>query len=163
MKIIYHCYGGAHSSITAASVHLGWLPTDRIPSTRELHDLPYFDRTIQKDHGNIRFMGNDDFGNQVYVVGRRNMSHIFENMSYGLVDIYGLTGKIYLINVMPCVNWKMVIGGFTSRKLGITPLGRPIITAGVKYSYWQIVSLVQRIKVCLASDNGRVDLVREEK
>ncbi|HYF92886.1 MAG TPA: DUF3189 family protein [Symbiobacteriaceae bacterium] len=30
-KIIYYCYGAAHSSITAANLHLGHLPLDRRP------------------------------------------------------------------------------------------------------------------------------------
>lgn len=152
MKIIYHCYGGAHSSITAASIHLGWLPTDRVPSTEELVSLPYFDRPVGKDHGNIRFMGKDEFKNEVYVTGRRNASRVFENMAYGVSQIYGLgSNDVRLVSVMPYVNWKMMLGGFTSRKLMITSIGRPIILAGVKYSYWQIVTLVQRVKttICL--------------
>ncbi|HPZ72110.1 MAG TPA: DUF3189 family protein, partial [Peptococcaceae bacterium] len=32
MKIIYNCYGGAHSSVTAAALHLGLLPEAR-PAT----------------------------------------------------------------------------------------------------------------------------------
>jgi hypothetical protein len=31
MKIIYHCYGGTHSSVIAAAIHLGLLPEDRVP------------------------------------------------------------------------------------------------------------------------------------
>ncbi|HBC94637.1 MAG TPA: hypothetical protein DCZ10_17500, partial [Pelotomaculum sp.] len=26
MKVIYHCHGGTHSSVTAAAIHLGMLP-----------------------------------------------------------------------------------------------------------------------------------------
>lgn len=154
MKIIYHCYGGAHSSVTAASLHLGWLPTDRLPTDEELKALPYFDRPVGKDHGNIRFMGKDEFNNDIYVLGRRNESKVVENIAAGLFQVYGISTDDYrLINVMPYVNWKMVVGGFSSRKLLITPFGRPIIIAGVKYSYWQILSLVQSVKVCIASNN----------
>lgn len=154
MKIIYHCFGGAHSSVTAASLHLGWLPKDRLPTTEELKALPYFDRPIGQDHGNIRFMGRDEFDNDIYVIGRRNESRVFENMTYGLVQVFGLSEDNFkLVNVMPYVNWRMVVGGYSSRKLKITAIGRPIIIAGVKYAYWQIVSLVQKVKVCIASDN----------
>lgn len=155
MKIIYHCYGGAHSSVTAACLHLGWLPTDRLPSAEELIALPYFDRPIGKDHGNIRLMGKDEFGNDICVIGRRNEAKVFENMAAGIFQVYGFPQEDYhLINVMPYVNWKMVVGGFSSRKLLITSLGRPIIIAGVKYAYWHIVSLVQSVKVCIASNNN---------
>lgn len=154
MKIIYHCFGGAHSSVTAAALHLGWLPKDRLPTTEELKDLPYFDRPIGKDHGNIRFMGKDEFNNEIFVIGRRNESRTFENMAYGLINVFGLSGDGFrLVNVMPYVNWKMVLGGYTSRRLLITAIGRPVIMAGVKHAYWHIVSLVQKVKVYIASDN----------
>ncbi|HCX78095.1 MAG TPA: hypothetical protein DG577_01645, partial [Firmicutes bacterium] len=41
--MIYHCYGGAHSSVTAAAVHVGLLARDKTPSRLELVSLPYFD------------------------------------------------------------------------------------------------------------------------
>lgn len=154
MKIIYHCYGGAHSSVTAAAIHLGWLPTDRLPETEDLKKIPYFDRPTAEDHGHIRFMGDDQYGNEVFVVGRRNVSSIFEKMAKGLVDIYRPEEKdLVFFDVMPYVNWMMVLGGFISRKLGIALIGRPVIMAGVLHSYWQIVSFVQRVKVCTASNN----------
>lgn len=152
MKIIYHCYGGAHSSVTAAAVHLGWLPSDRLPATDELNNLPYFDRPVTQDHGNIRYIGTDDSGNEIFIVGRRNASRIFENLAAGLLEIYAQPKEQFIfIDVMPYVNWKMVLGGFTSRRLGWAWFGRPVIMAGVRYSYWSIVSLVQRVKVCMAS------------
>lgn len=147
MKIIYHCYGGAHSSVTASSIHLGWLPMDRMPENEELLKVPYFDRPIDKDHGHIRFMGYDEYNNEIYCVGRRNSKRILENVCYGISDIYGLNEKdVRLVDVMPYVNIKMVIGGFTSRRLHITPIGRPIIIYGVKSSYWKIVNMVKRVK-----------------
>lgn len=147
MKIIYHCYGGAHSSVTAAAVHLGWLPTDRIPNTLELMNIPYFDRPISDDHGQIRLMGIDEFRNEVFVIGRRNEHIAFENIAKGLIELYKLSDKRYIfVNVMPYVNWKMVLGGFTSRRLGWTQFGRPVIIKGVQHSYWKIVSMVQSVK-----------------
>ena len=152
MKIIYHCYGGAHSSVTAAAVHLGWLPTDRLPDKTELTRLPYFDRTTDEDHGHIRFMGPDNYGNEIFILGRRNCAKIFENMAKGLLEVFGEPKDEYLFfNVMPYVNWKMVLGGYTSRRLGITNFGRPIILAGVLASYWKIVSFVQRVIVTAAT------------
>jgi len=156
MKIIYHCYGGAHSSVTAAAVHLGWLPTDRLPEAMELKNLPYFDRTTGKDHGYIRLMGCDRYGNEIFILGRRNCAKIFENMAKGLVTVFGESKDEYhFFDVMPYVNWKMVFGGFTSRKLGITYIGRPIILAGVLASYWKIVSFVQRVVVTTATKSDK--------
>lgn len=153
MKIIYHCYGGAHSSVTAAAVHLNWLPTDRLPEPGELKDIPFFDQQINKDHGYLRFMSCDEYDNEIYIVGRRNCAEVFSNMARGLVKVFDQDEDEYLLfNVMPYVNWKMVLGGYTSRRLGITAIGRPIIVAGVIDSYWKIVSFVQRVKVTTASE-----------
>ena len=46
MKIIYHCYGGSHSSVIAAALHLGLLAKDRIPNETELMAIPYFDKPL---------------------------------------------------------------------------------------------------------------------
>ncbi|MFZ5639724.1 MAG: DUF3189 family protein [Bacillota bacterium] len=148
MKIIYHCYGGAHSSVTAAAVHLGWLPTDRIPSEDMIASLPLFDQQTNKDHGHIRLLGIDEDNREIYVAGRRNAAQIFENMVTGVTGILDRpVGEIRLVNVMPYVNWKMVFGGYTSRRLGVIKIGRPVVLTGIRYSYLKIVSLVHQVKM----------------
>jgi hypothetical protein len=148
MKIIYHCYGGAHSSVTAAAVHLGWLPTDRIPSEDMIASLPLFDQQTNKDHGHIRLLGIDEDNREVYVTGRRNAAQIFENMVTGVTGILDRpVSEIRLVNVMPYVNWKMVFGGYTSRRLGVIKIGRPVVLTGIRYSYLKIVSLVHQVKM----------------
>ena len=57
MIIIYRCYGGTHSSVMAASIHLELLPGDRKPAGKELLALPYFDRQNGADFGKIFYMG----------------------------------------------------------------------------------------------------------
>ena len=136
MKIIYHCYGGSHSSVTAAAIHLGLLSADKIPSGDELKNIPFYDRQVGNDHGLLRYMGNDEHGNQVYIIGRRNSSRILENMYQGLLQIYGINQReVLTVNVMPYVNWRMVIGGFLSRKVGFIRLGRPIVGIGTRDAY----------------------------
>jgi hypothetical protein len=41
MKIIYCCYGGSHSSVTAAAIHLDMLPLTRKPTSAELLSIPF--------------------------------------------------------------------------------------------------------------------------
>lgn len=148
MKIIYHCYGGAHSSVTAAAVHLGWLPTDRIPSEEMIASLPLFDQQTNKDHGHIRLLGIDENYHEIYVAGRRNFALVFENMVTGFTEMLERPlEEIRLVNVMPYVNWKMILGGYTSRRLGVIKIGRPIVLKGIRYSYLKIVSLVHQVKM----------------
>jgi len=148
MKIIYHCFGGAHSSVTAAAVHLGWLPTDRIPTEEMIASLPLFDQNTNEDHGHIRLLGIDENNNEIYIAGRRNAARLFENIVTGITDIFERPAdEIRLVNVMPYVNWKMVFGGYTSRRLGVIKIGRPVVLTGIRYSYLKIVSLVHQVKI----------------
>lgn len=153
MKIVYHCYGGAHSSVVAAGVHLGHVPTDRIPTTAEFQRLNLFDVTVGKDHGLIRFMGRDEYGNEIYTMGRRNAGKQISGVLCGLAEIIGAPGDLVMVDVLAYVNWLMMVGGYTSRKLGLVKLGRPVVIWGVQRFFWDIVNVVMKIKLTVASDN----------
>ena len=117
MNIVYHCFGGAHSSVTAAAIHLGWLPVTKMPTFEELMKIPYFDVQIGEDRGVFRYLGEDENLNRVFIIGRRNLKDNFEKLVYGLAGIYDRKEEFLLINTMPLINWKMVLGGYLSRGL----------------------------------------------
>ncbi len=147
MKIIYHCYGGAHSSVTAAFVHLGRLPEDRPPSPKELVSLPLFDRQEAGDHGRLIFLGSDEMGNQIYLVGRRGRAEVLEGVFSGLTAIFGIAdGDYLLVDVMGSVNLAMMFGGYLSRRLGWELVGRPLVAFGTRAAYWKIVKTVHAVK-----------------
>lgn len=155
LKIIYHCFGGSHSSVTAAAIHVGILPVDRIPTREQLEQVPYFDRQVNKDHGHLRLMGIDEYDNEIYIIGRRNTHKEFESIIMNLAELFEFADDIHLVNCMPYVNWKMVVDGYTSRRLKLVSIGRPIIVKGVQYSYLKIASLVQNVKVQIAAANKK--------
>lgn len=147
MKIIYNCFGGAHSSVTAAAIHVGLLADTRVAGPEELLNLPYFDAQVGKDHGRIRFMGFDCRGNEVYITGKENLGIFYERIMQHLLALSGEKQKDYVfINTMPYVNLWMVIGGYLSRRLGLKSLGRPIVIYGTRKSYWKFVHLVNLVK-----------------
>lgn len=146
MNIIYHCFGGAHSSVTAAAIHLGWLETSKKPTFEELMQIPYFEVQIDEDHGIFRYMGEDEKHNKVFILGRRNLKGNFEKIVYGLAKIYGRKDDFLLIDTMPYVNWKMIIGGSLSRGLESPKLGRKIVLQGVQDSFFTYVAFVEKIK-----------------
>lgn len=149
MKIIYHCFGGSHSSVTTAAIHLGLLEKNRIPTGENLMRIPFFDRQTSEDHGIFRFMGLDEGKNEVYIIGRRNFKN-FEPLLRGLIELMGIRQEeIILINTMPHVTWTMMLGGFLSRKLGWIKLGRPIVIHGTKRAYSNFHNLVDRVKVMI--------------
>lgn len=147
MKLIYHCYGGAHSSVVAASLHVGLLAKDRSPTLEELLELPYFDIPRGKDHGQLQYFGTDEKGYEVYNLGRRNAAKQIESVLLGSKSVFPeITGETILVDVLGYVNWIMVLGGYTSRKLGITRIGRPVVSVGTQKSFWKLVALVEQVK-----------------
>ena len=147
MKLLYYCYGGSHSSVTAAAIHLGILPSDRIPSAEEFLSVPYFDGQVKEEHGEYKFMGNDDKGNEIYVVGVENFGGLFERLFYGTTSLFGIPDNEYeLINSLEYVNNLMRLGGYLSRRMGLVSLGRPVVIKGTQAAYWEFVRLVDRVK-----------------
>lgn len=147
MKIIYHCFGGSHSSVTAAALHLGLLPKHRLPTYDELMSLPYFDKTNDDDFGSIRFMGIDEFGNDVYVLGKKSLGDRFTRILTGVAGLLGCQDKVLVVNTMNQVNWSMKLGGFTSRRLGIVFLGRPVVTRGTQSAFYHLLNTVETTKL----------------
>jgi len=145
MKVIYHCFGGSHSSITAAAIHLGLLPRDRLPAAAELMSLPYFDARSRGEEGEIKYLGTDPFNNDVYAAGKKNLGARFEALLYDLTTALGLPRQgLLLLNTSPFVNPLMVLGGFTSRRLGMTTPGRPLVLLGSRRAYFSLVAFVDR-------------------
>lgn len=153
MKIIYHCFGGSHSSVVAAALHLGLLNRDKLPTPDELMSLPYFDKTNNDDFGSIRLVGNDEYGNQIYVLGKKSMGNRYARMLEGVAEILGARNQLLAVNCMSRVNWFMKLGGFTSRRLGAAALGRPVLEKGTVDAFFKLVNLVEitRFKVMAGS------------
>ncbi|MGI5921399.1 MAG: DUF3189 family protein [Syntrophomonadaceae bacterium] len=143
MKIIYHCFGGSHSSVTAAALHLGLLEKHRPPTQDELMSLPYYDKTSNNDFGRIHFMGVDEYGNEVYVLGKKSLGDRFSHILTGVAEILGEANQIIVVNTMDRVNLSMKLGGFTSRRMGISFLGRPVVVRGTKNAFFDLVNLVE--------------------
>lgn len=147
MKIIYHCYGGAHSSVTAAAIHLGVFPENRVPTREEFLAVPFYDCQEADEHGHFFFMGQDEAGHEVFLIARRSRPRVLENIFAGMAGIFSIPPDDYcLVNVMGKVNLTMKLGGFLSRRWGVVRVGRPIVTLGTQAAYFQMVKLVQRVK-----------------
>lgn len=144
MKIIYHCFGGTHSSVTAAAAHLGRLPRDRSPRPGELLSIPFFDTRERDDHGTITLMGIDEKDNHVYFAGQRGRPDLLENIINGLARNFAIpTGDYKLVNVMHKINISMRLGGTMSRRFRWVDAGRPLVTLGTVWAYPSIINLVR--------------------
>lgn len=151
MRIVYACYGGAHSSAVAAWIHLGKLPLDRIPSAEEILRVPKYDRTLAGDFGRARLAGRDEWGNEVYVLGRGPCAKPVERaLESGFRMAGGDGAELMIVNTLTCVNLSMRVGGFLSRRLGWTGIGRPIVLWGTLKAYPRLARLVRTTKGRLA-------------
>lgn len=148
MKIIYHCYGGTHSSVLAAALHLGIFQEKRFPSYKELLRCPYFDKVKNEDVGKIFFMGKDEKGNEIYILGCRNAGALVEKILQEISEIMGINfpGEILLVSTMQSLNILLKLGGFFSRQLNLVTLGRLLLIPGCRLSYGKICNVVRGVK-----------------
>lgn len=147
MKVIYSCYGGAHSSPVAAAIHLGLLPEDRVPEPGALMRIPRFDRVGSEAHGRAELMGKDASGREVYVLARGPAGKAVERAFFSGAALAGADpAEFFLVDTLACVNLSMRVGGFLSRRLGWTALGRPIVLWGTRRAYARLVRLVRETK-----------------
>lgn len=130
MIIVYHCYGGTHSSVTAAAIHLNKLSPS--VDVNDLLNLPLFDRLDAADWGRLFYHGTDEFGNLIYTMGRGRHYKIIECFFQSMENtfFYKLIDDIVFIDTLPYVNIKMRIGGFLSRRLKFISLGRKLTALG---------------------------------
>jgi len=147
MDIIYHCVGGAHSSVIAAAIHLGLLPEDRKPTLEEILNIPFFDTLSKQEQGKIILRGIDKKNNRVFTLSRQFAPRL---VLPAIEDAYQLGGgqlsNLLLISTMSSVNWLMKLGGFSSRRLHLVAFGRPIVAYGTLKAYDQILQLVAKTK-----------------
>lgn len=162
MKVIYSCYGGAHSSPVAAAIHLGTLPQDRVPSAEVLLSVHRFDRTTSRDHGLAEFIGLDSKGHEVYVLARGPGSKTVEKAFFSGCCIAAGPGAfnegdggVLFVDTLQCVNWSMRVGGLLSRGFGWVFVGRPLVVWGTQRAYNQLVELVRTTKLRLDEIRSR--------
>lgn len=150
MRIIYNCFGGSHSSVTAAAIHLELLPETRIATNEEFLKLPYYDAQVACDHGRIRFMGWDPSGNEIYISSKRGLGGNYKKIMSLILGLLDKTEEeVIFIDTMPYVNIWMMIGGFLSRRWGWNKFGRAIVLFGTRQSYFRFNHLVHLVKAGL--------------
>ena len=156
MKVIYHCYGGAHSSVIAAAIHLNQMNPEEKPSPHDLLKCAYFDEVPQEKLGVIHFLGEDEEGHQIYNMGCGASGAIVERALPDILKIYGESAHdLYMVDTLKCVNSLMRLGGYISRRLKLVPLGRPLVLKGSIMAYPRLAGLVARVKEDLSQRQQR--------
>lgn len=148
MIFIYCCYGGAHSSPVAAAIHIGKLDLIRIPTAQEIYNIKYYDKVDSTERGKLLYMGDDQSGNKIYVLGRGNEKvGIEQAIKSGFALAGASQGDLVFIDTLSVVNLIMRIGGFLSRKLKLIFIGRPLVIWGTQKAFMQLVKIVEQTKI----------------
>ncbi|AAK78429.1 hypothetical protein BJV85_003568 [Clostridium acetobutylicum] len=147
MLVIYHDVGGAHSTAVAANIHINKLPIDRVPKKEELLKLKTFDKVDKGNMGHLIYIGEDEYKSKIYTIGRQYSANL---VIPAIEDMYTILKKnneeLMIIDTKPTVNILMKIGGFTSRRLHLVSIGRPIVTYGSLKAYMEIAGIVRGVK-----------------
>lgn len=154
MIVVYHDAGGAHSTATAANIHIGNLSMDEVPTKEELLSLPTFDKTTRSQMGTLLYIGEDELGTKVYTVGRRYKPNlVIPAISSMYTILHGSTDDLIIVDTQPSVNLWMKIGGFSSRAMNLVSFGRPIVTYGTIKAYKDIANIVKKVKQQISDRN----------
>jgi hypothetical protein len=154
MIIIYHDFGGNHSSIMAASFHLDKLPKPEKLKIQDLIHLEHYDIHKQTDLGKLHYIGQDEYSNKVFALGMAHSKTIVLNCLNDLFKLLSPDNYPLLVDTTPTINILMKIGGFISRGMGIVTIGRPIVVRGSLKAAPKIYELVKETKRKLAKENS---------
>ncbi len=133
--------------MVAAAIHVGMLPSDRIPSYIEIASVPYYDRTDSKFIGIPLFMGMDLQENRVYAMGMKNGEAMIERIMYQYLSSYGIAkSELIFADAFSTLSVITKLGGFISRRLQLVSLGRPLTIWGIMKNYGKLVKLVDDTK-----------------
>jgi hypothetical protein len=146
MKLFYYCYGRAHSSVIAGSIHLNKLPADRIPSVKEILAIPEFDRNDSGNFGEPYFLGQDERGNDVFIIGFGGEASLALQTICFLLERLEDPAEWKFYNSLNSIGWLAKMGGFISKRLKLVTVGRYLAALGIQKSYFNLVELVKMVK-----------------
>ena len=144
-RIVYFDYGGSHTSVTAACIHAGKLDPNKLPSGDDLMAMPYLDKTTPDNFGNIKHIGTDNQGNEIYSLGTKS-SHL-GNILDDIADLHGVSDQYLFLCTSPYVNNVLRIGGWLSRSVSLPFLGRPLVVNGLRTAYSALCSFVETARL----------------
>ncbi len=146
-RLFFQGYGGDHSSLIAAAIYLGLLPGDRVPSQAEILSLRHFDGLSNDELGRVLFLGTDERGIDVYVIGSGPARDMVPRAVRSFLGLNGLEpGLAEFVDCLPLAGLLTRAGGFLSRRLGLIWIGRNLAAYGIRRNYRRFVGLAQSVR-----------------
>lgn len=140
-RVLYSCYAGTHSSVLAASLHLGLLDCQR-----RVCDLPFFDRRVSAEIGVPALVGVDQHGSEVYAMGTGWLSARLEKPLCDLIEVASPGARACVCSVRGFLDLTARVGGFVSRRCHMVWPGRELIAASLAR---KIPDMERAVRYCL--------------
>ncbi len=153
MMVFYQCFGRSHTSVVAAHIHLGNLPSGALPSVRQIMALPFFDEAEEADFGRPLLFGRDADGHEVFALGLGSGTRAGLGAIMGLFDLAG-AGPPLVVDTLSGLGIMARVGGGLSRQLGLVSIGRPLAACGVRRIYPRLAGTVASVKHFLKEVSG---------
>jgi len=157
-RIFYVCYGGTHSSVVAAMLHLGLVSVQdiQVHGPEVLSWLPYFDRRTTGEIGLPVLLGHDVYGSEVYALGTGWLGRRLELCLCDLVEVACPGARACFCSVRGVLDFRARIGGFLSRRVHLVQPGRKLVSRSLA-NMAQLLYQASRACLDLSSkwkDNG---------
>lgn len=100
-----------------------------------------------EDIGTPIFVGTDEYGSDIYIMGMRNVRQIVIPSIKSLLNENSIASDhILFVNALVKLHPITAIGGMLSRRLGLIAIGKPLTIWGIRRHYKVFVELVEKVK-----------------
>jgi hypothetical protein len=142
-RALYHCFGATHSSLVAASLHTGALPLRGSLDAAAICGVPGFDARASSDIGRAVYMGDDEDGWPVFVIGFDGARTILTRAFAEILTLMPPDGPpVVLADTLSCVSPLVKVGGYLSRRLRLIWPGRRLAARGIACSAHRLRAVV---------------------
>lgn len=146
MKVIYSCYWGSYLAVVAASLHLRFIIGQEDLTDEKLYRLPYFGNIKREDLGEMFYIGTDNRGREVFIMGSKKAGRVIERSLNGFAQIYGIEkNQIDFVDLTKFNNLYLTFGAFLIHRLGLRQLGLRFIGYGIKKDFDRLRKIVSKV------------------
>jgi hypothetical protein len=142
MKVFYVCRTGYHTSVLAASLHLGYISHDA--DAKKIYSLSGYDKLNPDEIGKPYLAGIDDRDDEVYTIGVTGENHLMVRAAGELMTILGVSPGDWRIIDTSVIssNWTLI--GQLLRKIHFNTLSKAFFYLGARKEIPRLINVVAR-------------------
>lgn len=158
--MIYSCYYGCYFAVVAASLHLGYINIDEY-NKNDILRLQLFNKIRDNELGKLFYLGIDNEGREVHVIGSRKSGKILEKTFKGIVEIYGFPKEsVFFIDLNDCYSNLTLLGILMVRRLGLVEVGMRLVLRGIGNNFCKLKETVQKVRLCRFVKRDKLEVNR---